>query len=526
MKKRHLIQLFIILIPAVLISSINETLPSWHWAYDYIDELRLRGCFETLYFLNRLYTRGEVAEAILSSQEKLDRGELHLSNSDRRLLDRLAEEFQEEIKSLQEKADDGGSAQVGVRFQSDLAKQNEGSVKYRGIYRSKLGVAVGSHITAYNGINFDQYLVDDSMYVGKKWRGIVGYTEQAYVSIHFNYIRLMFGRDFLHWGAGKSGSLLFSDISRPMDQLKAMAHLGPFQYTYITSMLDDHQLDGVMADCLGGSTAQRYLSAHRLDVHLFSCRLQCAVTEAIVYGGVNRQIDWVYLNPFIFYHGEQMNKSGSGNTMGTVDVLTYPLFNWELYGSLLIDDVQIEKTGPGDLEPSEVGLLLGSRYGNPLHIPGMTLSGEYVRVANRTYKTPNPWETFIHMNDPLGHPLGNDFDSWRVGLSQWFMGSLRIKLIYSQTRKGESSLFTPFDTPWFDHSVEEGYSEPFPTGVVEKINQIDFHVQYYPSVHWGLEAELHSIRRTNAFHVEGVSNSETTWRIGVWFDGEIMKKLN
>lgn len=526
MKKFLLVILFITILPFTLFASVNETLPSWHWAYEYIDELQLRGCLEILYTLNRPYTRGEVAEAIIHSQERINQGGIVLGSAGMQLFEQLAEEFQEEIRLIQVKTDKGGSAQVGVRLQSDFVKQDDDGVKYRGIYRSKLSASLGDHITAYNGINFDQVLVDDPMYVGKKWRGIVGYTEQAYVSVHFNRIELMFGRDFLHWGAGESGSLLFSDIARPMDQLKATASLGPFQYTFVTSMLDDHQLDAELSDSLGGSTAQRYLSAHRLDVRFFNGRLQGAITEMIVYGGVNRQLDWVYLNPFIFYHGAQLNKSGLGNTLGTVDILAYPFHCWELYGSLLIDDIQLEKTGPGDLEPSEVGWLLGSRYGDAFGISGMTLSAEVVRVTNRTYKTPNSWETVIHRNVPLGHPLGNDFDHWRIGLSQWLTGSLQVRLTYSQTRKGEGSLFTPFDTPWMDHTVEEGYSEPFPTGVVEKEGRLDFSVHYYPSVHWGLEAEVNAIQRMNAFHVEGASNSETSWRIGVWFDGEIIKKIN
>jgi len=280
-----------------------------------------------------------------------------------------------------------------------------------------------------------------------------------------------------------------------------------------------------MIDSTGTSVARRYISAHRLDARFFKGRLQCAVTEAIVYGGVNRHLDWVYLNPFVFYHGAQLNKSGLGNTLGTVDVSYYPMRKWKVYGSLLLDDVQIEKTGPGDLEPSEIGWLVGSRWADPVGVPGLTLSGEYVRLANRTYKTPNPWDTFIHRNVPLGHPLGNDFDHWQVNASQWIIGTLWFKVGYSQTRKGEGSLFTPFDTPWMDYTVEEGYSEPFPTGVVEKREEVSFSFRYYPSIHWGVEGEIHSCRYQNANHVEGETRDETSWRIGLRVEGDVKIKL-
>ena len=130
------------------------------------------------------------------------------------------------------------------------------------------------------------------------------------------------------------------------------------------------------------------------------------------------------------------------------------------------------------------------------------------------------WETFICSKQPLGHPLGNDFDHWQFGLSQLFLGSLNFYLQYSQTRKGEGSLYTPWDEPWMDNTVEEGYSEPFPTVVVEKRKALSVSIRYFPSIHWGLEADYRYCRRQNANHITGDSREDVSWRIGLWFDGE------
>lgn len=513
--------MFLFLLPVSAVASVHQTLPSWHWAYQFIGELRLRGCFDELYAMNRPYTRGDVAFALIRIENRLKERKLSLSSSDLKLFAKLKKEFQEEMKELEGKTSENDIVRLGARVQSDMNKQGKNKAKYKGIYRTKISVPLGSHVEVYNGINFNQYLVDDTTYVGKKWRGIVGYTEQAYAAASLGRFRFKFGRDFLRWGAGQSGTLLFSDVSRPMDQFTASAQLGPFQYTFLASALDDITLDSKLADSLGTSSAKRYISAHRFDANLMHGRLQLAVTEAVLYGGVNRQLDWVYFNPFIFYHGAQLNKSGSENTFGTVDLSFFPVKKWELYGSLLIDDIQLEKTGPGDLEPNEIGWLFGSRFGDPFGVSGLTLSGEYVRVTNRTYKTPNPWETFIFRNKPLGYPLGDDFDYWQAGVSKWFGGNLWLKFKYSQTRKGEGSIFIPWDAPWFAYTVEQGYSEPFPTGIVEKRKQISFLVWYYPSVHWGVEGEFCSIKYRNKSHMLGQAQGKTTWRIGLWINGDL-----
>lgn len=523
-KIKYLSVITIFLFSQLLTASHNETLPSYHWAYQYIRDLRLQGGFEDLYMNNQPYTRGEVAKSLVLFRNRVVSGEFDLSNAEVKRFKKLIQEFEPEIREIKNDTMVINNINLGVRLQSDLDQSVKHDIKYRGIYRTKINVLLGKNITAYNGINFDQYLVDNPNYIGKKWRGAVGFTEQAYIQGEFGQFQMKFGRDFLKWGPGRNGTLLLSDHCRPMDQFLGKVQLGPFQYSFMTSLLDEIRLDSEPVDSIRGDKANRYLTAHRLDARLFRGRFQCAITEVILYGGINRQMDWVYLNPFIFYHGAQLNKSGLGNTLGTLDVLFYPARTLEFYGSFLIDDIQIEKTGSGDLEPNEIGYIIGSRYGDAFELDGLTVSTEYIKVTNRTYKTSNPWETFIHRNVPLGHPLGNDFDFWEVDVSQWVGANLWLKFGYSITRHGEGTLFTPFDTPWMDYTVDEGYSEPFPTGVVERIKQLGVEIKFYPSIQWGIQAEAYWQWKENRDHIEGIECEENRWRIGVWFDGDM--KIN
>jgi hypothetical protein len=225
------------------------------------------------------------------------------------------------------------------------------------------------------------------------------------------------------------------------------------------------------------------------------------------------------------YHAESNNDADVANTLGSLDLIAWPANGLELYGSLLIDDIQVEKTGPGDLEPNEIGWLAGGRLGDPLLFSGAVIFAEYVKVTNRTYKTPNPWETFVHRNVPLGYPLGNDFDRMEFGWSQWFSESAWAKLSWTGIRKGEGSIYTPFDEPWLNYTVTQGYHEPFPTGIVEKRNGLDVTIHYYPNPHFGLEGEIQTVKTTNAGHVKGKNSDDTYWRLGFWFSGDVFFKV-
>ena len=502
---RHCLRLtiiFILLYRGDLSASIHETLPSWHWAYQTIEELRLRGGFEELNMMNRPFTRGDVAKGLIRIRRRLGDGKCSFTSWDRKLFERLVQEFQEEVNEIKGKTAGGNPISLGLRLQADLDKPEDEKEQYRGIYRSKISVPLGRHATVYNGINFNQYLLDDPEYTGKKWRGIAAYTEQAYAAVELGRFRFKCGRDFLRWGVGNQGTFLFSDVARPMDQLLCTFNLGPARYTFIASQLDDMGLDSVNTEKFGGSIANRFLSAHRLDLRFFHGRLQCSLSEVAIYGGVDRQFDFALLNPFAFYYLERADKSHS-NTLGTLDVIFYPVNRIKIYGSLLVD--HIANTGPKDLEPTEIGWMLGGRWADPVHIPGLTISGEYAGVTNRTYKTANPWEKFVHRNIVLGYPLENDFDRWQVWATQRIGGSLWFKLGYSIIRKGEGGVFTSWDRPWGGREEEDGFSEPFPTGIVGNHNQWSVEVEFILSVHWGVQTEFHSWSLDNAGHVQGES---------------------
>jgi hypothetical protein len=502
-------------------AGLNETLPTWHWAYSSIDELRLRGCFDSLLVMNRPYTRGEAARALLAIRSRETGTRTSMSPIDRKILARLEREFRPEMDAIKGRE----FTTAGLRFIESADGGSGFDTRIRNAARSRLFVPVDDRIAFFNALAVDPTVSSDSMYVGKKWRGMSVFTEQAAAVLALDHVGIKLGRDFLQWGAGRYGTLFFSDVSRPMDQIQLNVHYGSFRYSYVTAALDSWKAQMGIADTLGLNRIHRYVSAHRLEARLLNNRLQCAITEAVVYGGARRPADWRYLNPFLPYYAELVNDADAANMLGSVDAIAWPANGLEMYGSLLIDDVQVEKTGPGDLEPNEIGWIIGGRIGDPILISSTSLFWEYAKVTNRTYKTPTPWETFIHRNVPLGHPLGNDFDRLEIGISKWITGSFKAELTWSETRKGEGSLFTPFDEPWLACTVEQGYKEPFPTGVVEKRNEIGLSIQLVPSPLGGLEAEVLNRKVRNAAHVTGSNTDATAWHVGLWLNLEALLNI-
>jgi hypothetical protein len=183
----------------------------------------------------------------------------------------------------------------------------------------------------------------------------------------------------------------------------------------------------------------------------------------------------------------------------------------------------LDKKTPGDLEPNEIAWLVGSKYSNPFKWDGVTISAEYVRVANRVYLTPYPWERFSYRTACLGYPLGNDLEYFQIGIDKWFSGRFFIKSRVSLLSKGEGDVFGKWDEPWMNYSVQQGYHEKFPTGIVEKTNQISLFAYYNTYSYLGLIGEMHYSAIQNKDHIKNESENQFTWRLGLRFNFDYLK---
>jgi len=102
---------------------------------------------------------------------------------------------------------------------------------------------------------------------------------------------------------------------------------------------------------------------------------------------------------------------------------------------------------------------------------------------------------------------------------------LQIGLGFESIRKGEGRIEKEFDKPWMNYTVEEGYSEPFPTGIVEKTNTGKVEILYQPSANWRafFLAKYSDIK--NANNLSGITESGWFLRAGVWLEWDWIARM-
>ena len=305
----------------------------------------------------------------------------------------------------------------------------------------------------------------------RKVKGIYGYTNRAFITTDFELKnvkqKVLFGREYLFLGYGKFSSLIMSNISRPYDQF-----MWNISYRNIEGIMGMIQLDNI-------GNSKRYLNIHAVKYN--NKKLSITFAEAILYVGDSRNFELQYFNPAQFWTAEIIN-----NTTGDANALLYVgcKYNFHpslyMWSELLIDDYQINSESKSDLEPNEIGLLVGiEKIGWPLLSSDLWL--EYTLITNRTYQTPDVAETYTHRGFPMGHYLGNDFDMIQLNYSQKNLnGKLKPYISLAYLRDGINGLDTSFDTPWEDVTVtmETGYYESFPTPPITYIIEMEIGFGY------------------------------------------------
>jgi len=311
----------------------------------------------------------------------------------------------------------------------------------------------------------DNSLTDDPRYDGKSWNGWAGFAERATVNYSWDKLKLGFGLERISWGFGRYGNLMFSRQALPMTVLRIEYRTSLFEFQAFSGFLSPlHEEIIAPIDNPGYFTSQqRYVTAHSLSIKPLD-GLSFSLREAVIYGGPGRRFEPAYAFPLIWYHGYQLNSGIDDNTSASFGFdYRYSGRVW-VYGDLLIDDYQIDNMTGSDNEPNQLGYLAGFELYD-LGLVGSSIRLEYARINNWVYNQPHPHNRFINRNFPLGFPDGPDNDRFDWEVSQWSYKGLRLAYYGSYQRVGEGRIDSDWDAPWLDAA---DYSEPFPTGIVQR----------------------------------------------------------
>jgi len=401
---------------------------------------------------------------------------------------------------------------IGLHFTEDLSAAKQ--VKPAGFEKLR-GVVAGQpmkNLSVYGSFVLDEELAKDPEYTGKKWRGLAGNVQQAFVAYNTSRFDFLFGRFGGFWGPRRS--LVFS----PSQNLDGLAY--SFRWGRLVISYRLARLDGLTPEREGvESFENRWVAAHRYDFH-FGPKFTVGLFETVVFGGPGRQLELFYLNPLIFFHGTQLNESLDDNTQVGFDFSFKPKAGVKVYGQVLVDDLQLDDKVESDREPDQLGILGGVYLADLIDNTDIRL--EYSRVSNWTFNQRFARNRYTNDGLPIGSAAGNDYDLLDLSVIRWLRDCLAVSANLSYRRQGEGRIEAEWTMPWLE--VEGDYSEPFPTGTVQKTLTASLGAKGFLYGHFFFDLEAGVDRVENRFHVE--SADETLPFVNLTLSGFVLPTVD
>ena len=322
---------------------------------------------------------------------------------------------------------------------------------------------------------------------------IAGRNAEAYVSGQWRYGELFFGAVDRNWGPPALEGLLLSPSPYSYDHLGVTLGTTGVRLEGVLTQLDD------LPDS-SGTLNHRYLVAHRLVLRPPG-HTTIALWEGDLVAGPGRQLEPWYANILTLGLLTQYDQNSHANSLVGADVVTR-LGGTEVFGSLLLDDIQVDKQTAGDREPPSYGLTLGARgAAGPA-----AWTAFYTRVANLTYRTPDPAEVVMRRGVGLARNF-SDYDQLTVRGSVVAGPGVLLSPEATLVRQGEGDFRLPYP-PVAAYDT----TRAFLSGVVERTLRLAVSYQLSAGA-WSLAGDggVHLIH--NAGHVNGASRTRWVGRL-------------
>lgn len=246
-------------------------------------------------------------------------------------------------------------------------------------------------------------------------------------------IQLAFGNDNNFIGYGYR-SLILSNFSPATTYLKLIYKLGPFRYQNLFQQMEAYSV--VKKQVV---LERKYLALHRATLDIAKPGnpskkdwLEIGVTETILQGRTNGQLDLNYLNPIIFYRSIERDLGSPDNVMISLDA-KLKLKKGFLYSQLLLDEFRYHDLIRGNSRYNKFGVQFGGycklldnkRFGS------LVINGEYNKVRPYTYSHYSRFSNAANYNQSITHPLESNF---REGIFQLkFKPSFVKGLLFTST---------------------------------------------------------------------------------------------
>lgn len=357
------------------------------------------------------------------------------------------------------------------------------------------------------------------------------FPDRAFLSVGGVHWSLLFGRETISWGNGRTGNLLISDDVDYHDGLSLRAFHRAFTFATSYVSLEPWRTPEEVAWDMSDQAPYKAFFGHRFEFRFFDA-VQLALAESVMYG--RRYPDLSHLNPLMVFHNWFIFRFA--NSMLTAEVDVTPLRRLNLYGQFILyqyqSPVEIETWEGADAQPNAFGYLVGFETVHPVGNAWIVLLGEWV-VTNPwlyTIRYGNPRisystrrrvtaHTQYYLDRSLGYAYGPDTDARSLRVDYLLPGRWGAGIELTRRRVGEMRFWDPYADGTVEPIPEDAVARTTPTGdaperttVLTLDGGLDAPLPFLHELvgsRWGVDAGVSFVWVENAENVADVSRTWT-----------------
>ena len=255
---------------------------------------------------------------------------------------------------------------------------------------------------------------------------------ETFVSYRRPYLELHLGRGSVAMGAALTDPVIIRPDAPNIGFLRMQVGTPTFNLVFLQGSFDaDPQYTKQVYD---GDTIQvriapqRWAALQRITWQPVN-QLTIAIHEMTIYSG--RGLDFDYLNPVNPQFFSQYDKGDRDNSFVGADIITRPLRGTELFGSLLVDD--INSTGKFFRFDTKAALSVGARQ---RILQNVQLGTSYTRSDPYMYTHFQRLDTWEQDGRPLGQSIGPNATELAVRVTSWLPLRTRVMIGVRQIKQG------------------------------------------------------------------------------------------